>query len=442
LASGRLEAVSRVHSQAMSVSGAVRALRVDLRPLRESRDYRLLWSGLLVSVFGRQVSTVAVLYQVYLLTGSTFAIGLLAIARLVPLVAGSLVAGVVVDRFDRRLVLLGAQVPRVGCTAALAALAPFHPPIWIVFALAMTITLLSTFDQTARSAIIPNIVSREALPGAMALNLGIFHLTNVSGPAIGGIVLALFGLTPAYIIDAAGTAIGLVAVLLMSRQAPNRDGEEHPVAAVRTGLRFVRNHRVILGAFSVDLTAMVFGLPRALFPVLALHVYHGGAIALGLLYAAPSVGGVVAILTSGWLRHVRRLGRVYVLGELVWGAAIAVAGLSSVLWPVLILLAIAGGADAAGVACSSTILQLETPDHLRGRLNSAYSMVVGGGPYLGDFESGAAAAIAGPQIAFVFGGAMCVGLGLVLIRVFPLLWGYLRPQDDVDVAGSGLGVKR
>ena len=165
--------------------------------------------------------------------------------------------------------------------------------------------------------------------------------------------------------------------------------------SIGEGLRFVRRNRALTGSFAIDLMAMTFGMPRALFPVLAVSVYHAGAAGTGLLYAAVSVGATVAALTTGWLAHARRLGRIVIWAVAVWGAAIALAGLMPALWPAAVLLAVAGAADSVSAVCRSTINQTVTPDHMRGRMSSTFSLVVTSGPRLGDVEAGGVAALAG-----------------------------------------------
>ena len=415
----------------MSVSRALRAAAVDIRPLRESRDFRWLWTGQLISVLGRQITTVAIPLQVYLLTDSALAVGLVSLARLPALVGTSLAAGVIADRVDRRLVLLLANVGLAGCSVSLAVLAANgHPPVAIIIVVAVLITVFSSFDQPARSATIPNIVSTQSLPAAITLQLGLFHLSSVGGPVAGGVAVSTLGLPGAYAIDAATYIVGIASILSLSPQPAKHLVVESPVRSLTSGLRFLASNRAILGCFVFDLDAMVLGLPRVLFPILALHLYHGGAVTLGLLYGAPSAGGVVAVVTAGWLGRVRRLGRVFILGEIGWGLAIACAGFTSQLWLALLFLALAGGADAAGVIGRTTIVQSQTPDHLRGRVNAAWSIVGGGGPYVGDFESAGLATLTSPQTSMVIGGVACAVVATILAPFFPSLWRYRSEEGS------------
>ena len=210
----------------------------------------------------------------------------------------------------------------------------------------------------------------------------------------------------------------VAAAAAMSPQPPQGDGTP-PASVLRSigeGLRFVRRNRALTGSFAIDLMAMTFGMPRALFPVLAVSVYHAGAAGTGLLFAAVSVGATVAALTTGWLAHARRLGLITIWAVAIWGAAIALAGLMPALWPAAVLLAVAGAADSVSAVCRSTINQTVTPDHMRGRMSSTFSLVVTSGPRLGDVEAGAVAALAGPRFSVVSGGLACVA-GAALLAI-------------------------
>jgi MFS family permease len=230
----------------------------------------------------------------------------------------------------------------------------------------------------------------------------------------------------------------VLAAALMRPQPPLTD-EDAPTATVlrsiAEGLRFVRRNRALTGSFAIDLMAMTFGMPRALFAVLAVSVYGAGAAGTGLLYAAVSVGATVAALTTGWLAGARRLGVIVVWAVCVWGAAIALAGLMPSLWPAAALLAVAGAADSVSAVCRSTINQTITPDHMRGRMSSTFSLVVTSGPRLGDVEAGGVAALAGPRFSVVSGGIACVAGALLIALAFPAL---VRYDKDAAVAEAAV----
>ncbi|MDB5114360.1 MAG: hypothetical protein JWL78_1430 [Chloroflexi bacterium] len=403
----------------------LRGLALDLTPLRASRDFRLLWSGQLVSTMGRQVTAVAVPYQVYQLTGSTLAVGLLGLVQMVPLILCSLIGGAVADAVDRRRLLLASNSLLALCSLLYVAGAVHgHPPLAALYAVSAVAAGLSAVDQPARSATVPNLVPREQLPAAVALMFGLFQAALIVGPAVGGLVIARLGLGAAYLVDVLSFGAAITAVALIGPQPPRHERREPPLRAIRSGLRFARRQPVILAGFAIDLDAMIFGMPRALFPALAASSFHTGPSGLGLLYAAPGAGAVAAILVTGWLGRVRRLGRVVIGAVAMWGVAIAGFGLVGSLPVALALLAVAGAADSVSAVCRSTMLQTLTPDHLRGRMSATYSMVVMGGPYAGDVEAGAVAAAWGPRVSVVSGGLLCVlGAGLVA-AAFPALHRY------------------
>ncbi len=363
-----------------------RRVAVDTTPLRESRDLRLLVLGTFVTGLGTQASLVALPYQLYVETRSAFLTGLLGAVELVPLIAAALVGGALADRMDRRRLLLLDQVALVLVTSALAALAlAGDPPVLALYALGAVLAGAGAIQNVARGAIVPNLVRPALLPSALALNFGLAQLTMVIGPALAGVVIAASGVELAYVIDAASCLALVGAVVAIAPQPPQGLLEDRlPIRqSIGEGLRFVRSKDALVGSFAIDLAAMTFGMPRALFPVLALTVYDAGAAGTGLLYAAVAAGATVAALTTGWLQHARRLGRIVILAVLAWGLAIACAGLTGSLWVAAVLLALAGAADSVSAVCRSTITQSVTPDAMRGRMGSVFSLVVTSGPRLG-----------------------------------------------------------
>ena len=403
----------------------LRTVAVDTRSLRESPPFRRLFVGQMISLVGRQITVVAVPFQVYSQTRSPLDVGLLGIVQAVPLIGGSLAGGAIVDRFDRRRVLLMTQVGLGSCSGLLALGALMgHPPLLAIYAVVAIAALFVSIDSPARTAIIPNLVGIDRLAGALSLNIVLFDTGLIAGPAIGGLVIAHLGLPAAYSVDVLTFSAALIAVALLPPQGRSSTEHERPVAAILRGLSFARHQPVILGGFAMDLAAMIFGLPRAVFPVLAATTFHAGAQGLGLLYSAPGVGAVVAALLSGPVTRSNRLGRIIVVAISIWGVAIIVFGYVGTLWVALVLLAIAGGADSLSAVCRHTIMQRIAPNELRGRLTSLYFMVVTGGPYLGDVEAGAVANAFGAEVAIVTGGALClVGLGAAALA-FPAVWRY------------------
>jgi MFS family permease len=419
-------------------TAAIRGLAIDLAPFRASRDFRLLWIGELISTTGRQITLVALPFQVFLLTRSPFAVGLIGLIEVVPLILFSIAGGAIVDRIDRRKLLITTEVGLAG-TSSLLLLGALggRPAVGYLYAVTGLQAGLLGINYPARSAAVPNIVSRGQLPAALALNQVMFNTTLIVGPAAAGFILYRFGLVWAYAADVASFVGAIVAVSLM-RPLPPKRGTSKPATGwqeIREGLRYLRGRRVLVSTFLMDLDAMIFGMPRALFPVLALTLFDVGPRGLGLLYAAPAAGALLGALTAGWVGRVRHQGRAVIGAIVVWGLCIAAFGLAGQLfWLALLFLAAAGAADVISAVFRSAILQLSVPDALRGRLSALHIMVVAGGPRLGDFEAGAVASLVSPWFAVVSGGAVCVIGALLLARLYPELGRYHAGDDEARSA--------
>jgi MFS family permease len=395
-------------------TAAVRRTLLDFTPLRTSPQFRLLWLGELVSHTGRHVTVVALPYQVYLLTRSPLAVGLIGLVQLVPLLVFSFVAGAVADSVDRRRLLIVSQIGLAASSLLLmgGALAG-DPPLWFVYTAAALASAFMALDSPARTAAIPKLVRREDLASAIALNQVLFQVSDVAGPALGGFILARLGLAWAYGIDAVTFLVAIGTLLAMNPMRPARVGAARVLESVREAFRYLRRRRVLQSTFTVDLIAMVFGMPRALFPVLAAETFRVGPAGLGLLFAAPAAGALAGALLTGWVRRVIRQGRAVLWAVAVWGAAIVGFGLSTeAFWLALGFLAIAGAADVVSAIFRSTILQGAVPDALRGRLSAIHIVVVTGGPRLGDLEAGVVAQLVSPAFSVVSGGAAVV-LGVI-----------------------------
>ena len=407
--------------------GLLGRVAVDVTPLRESADLRRLVLGAFVTGLGTQAALVALPYQLYVETKSAFLTGLLGAVELGPLILAALVGGALADRMDRRRLLLLDQIALVLLSTALTVLAiAGEPPLLALYALGGLLAAAGAIQNVARGAIVPNLVRPALLPGALALTFGLTQLTMVVGPAVGGLLIALSGVQLAYALDALSCLALVGAVLAISPQPPQGATEERlPIGrSIGEGLRFVRSKPALTSSFTIDLAAMTFGMPRALFPVLALSVYHAGAAGTGVLYAAVAAGATVAALTTGWLRHARRLGRIVIIAVAAWGGAIALAGLTSELWVAAALLALAGAADSVSAVCRSTITQSVTPDAMRGRMGSVFSLVVTSGPRLGDVESGAVAGLTSARTSVLTGGLACVASVGLIALAFPALAAY------------------
>jgi MFS family permease len=396
-----------------------RHLAVDVGPLRESRDFRLLWIGELISQTGHQITMVALFVQVDRITGSAAAVGAIGLVQLGPMVVASLAGGPVIDTHDRRQILLLAQAGLMVASALLLAGAlADDPPLALVYIAAALNGALLSVSMPTRSAMTPNLVPRAMLPAAAALNQVMWNTAAIVGPAVGGVIVARAGLSWAYGIDLATYVVAFGFALLLHAQIPHRpEGEvqEQGWAAVRTGLRFLRGRPILQSTFTVDIVAMVFGMPRALFPVLAREQFGRGPEAVGWLFSAVAVGALVGALASGWVTRIRRQGLAVLVAVTVWGCGVIAFGLAGDrLTLALASLAIAGGADVISAVFRSTIQQLTVPDALRGRLSSFNILVVAGGPRLGDFEAGVVAAVFSPSVSVISGGVLClVGVGAI-----------------------------
>jgi MFS family permease len=402
----------------------LRSLAVDVRPLRH-RDFRLLWTGEILSETGSNIAVVAVFLQVYRITGSAAAVGLIGLVQLVPLMIGSLFGGPLIDRLDRRKLLLWAQMAQAVGSVLLLASTLVHPaPLVLVYAGAAIVAGVSGFALATRSAMTPTLVPDEMLPSALALNQVMWQTALIVGPALGGVIVGQLGLGWAYAVDVVSFGATITAVALMRPHPPlvsPLGDEDEPSGWQRLadGFRFLKGRRVLQSAFAIDLVAMVFGMPRSLFPVLAATQFDAGAEVVGILFSAVSVGALAGALTSGWVHRIQRQGFAVIVAVAIWGCAIAAFGLVGDRLPIaLVCLAVAGGADVVSAVFRSTILQDSVPDDLRGRLSGIHIAVVAGGPRIGDAEAGFAAAAFSPMVSVVSGGVLCVvGVGALALLV-------------------------
>ena len=380
------------------------------------RDFRLLWLGQLVSIAGSQMRIVAVNVQVYELAkrgaaiDPALALGLIGLARAVPIVATALVSGLVADRADRRSLLMLTTIGALVSSAVLALASGLaSPPLWIVYAMVILAAVVGAFEMLARQALIPSLVPAEILPNALSLNIIAWQLATIVGPTLAGILIAWGGVAPVYWIDAASFLAVLLALLLMRSRAAPRASQPVTLAAALEGLRFVFRTPLIASTMLLDFFATFFGAALTLLPLFADKVLHVGAIELGWMYAAPSVGAVLAA-TALASATIRRQGPVLFWSIAIFGVCTAVFGISR--WLPLTLLALAGtgASDTVSMVIRGTIRQLMTPDDLRGRMTAVNMVFFAGGPQLGELESGIAASLIGGPAAVFLGGALCVAM--------------------------------
>jgi MFS family permease len=399
-------------------AGWLRRVPVDISPLKLSRPFRRLWVGTGISAIGSQITAVAIPYQVYRDTGSTFVVGLLGIAALVPLLVVPLYGGAVADAVDRRKLLLLSDVALALVTVGLLANSLLaDPSIPVLFGAELLGTAAYCFQSPTRNALTPSLVPPEKLTAALAIDDVVFTLARTAGPAVGGLLIALVGLSGAFALDLLTFGASFIVIWLLPSLPASPDVDRPSLRSVLDGLRYVRTRKEILAIFVVDANAMVFGMPSALFPAFAAEL-GGGAGVLGLLYAAPYTGALLASLSSGWVQHVRRQGVGVCIAASLWGVAIAAVGFTQALWLAFVFLAAAGAADYVSAILRNSILLAATPDHLRGRLSGIELAQVASAPQIGNVEAGAVAALTSLRFSIVSGGILTViGTGVVAVAM-------------------------
>lgn len=403
---------------------------MDTTPLRASADFRRLWTAQAISFLGSMLTTAALPYQVFHLTHSSLDVGLLGLAQLAPLIVFSLVGGTLADAFDKRRLLLLVTFIAAACSAALAANAALpHPRVWILFLLGPASTAVMAVSSPAVRSLLPLLLGPELRPAAFTLQSTYGSFGMMVGPAVGGVVIGAFGLAVTYGADVVTFLVALVGFTGLAPAPPVPGVSRASARLLLDGVRFLRGS-LVTSIFAIDLLAMIFGMPRALFPALSQRV-GGGAAIYGLLLASVAAGAFVVSLLSGWTGRVRRHGVAVIVSVAVWGAAIAGAGLTHDVALVLALLAVAGGADMVSGVYRSTIAADLTPDSFRGRVSGVELAVYAGGPVLGDVEAGVVGGLAGVPVAIVSGGLACVIVALLFAAFVPRLAVYVRPAPGV-----------
>ena len=399
--------------------GLIRRLAVDLTPLRRHPAFRRLFVGQTISTFGSEIAAVAAPFQLYQLTHSTLQVGLLSLCELFPLLTLTIVGGAIADAVDKRKLLLLTEVLLAFVALGFAFNASLEQPrVWAIYVLVTVAMSIFSLGVAGMNSVIPRLVEQSELSAAIAIENVYGSTTNVAGPALGGVLIAVLGLKGAYVLDAATFTASLWSVWRLPKLAPAHDAERPSLRTIAEGFRFVRKKKVLLGMFLTDSNAMVFGMPRALFPALALNRFHGGAGVLGLMYAAPYAGALAASLVSGWIGHVRRQGLYVAIAAALWGVAIAAFGFAETLWLALLLLAAAGAADNVSAVLRGNILWAVTPDSLRGRVSGIEFAQVAATPALGNVEAGLVASLTTVRFSIVSGGLACVaGTFLIALAV-------------------------
>jgi MFS family permease len=401
----------------------VRAVSVDVGLLRRRREFRLLITGQVTSDLGSMVTFVALPYQCYQLTHSTLTVGLLGAAEFLPIMVLALLGGAMADAFDRRRLMQLAEVASLVVACALIANALLDAPrVWVLFVASALMAAATAIRRPPMDSLVPRLVERDELKSAAALHWSLADLAQLTGPAFAGLLIAGAGFAAAYAVDAATFLVALATLAVIRTPPPPPDAAPPSWKGVLEGIRYARSRPEIVGTYVVDMNAMFFGIPLALFP--ALSQRFGGAEIVGLMYAAPSAGSLLATITSGWSRRVHRHGRAIVCAAAGYGVAIIGFGLADALWLALLCLAVSGGADAISGLFRGVIWNETIPDELRGRLAGLEMLSWSSGPTLGNAEAGAAAALLGLRSSIVVGGAICAGGSAAIAAALPAFWNY------------------
>lgn len=412
----------------------------DLTPLRQSPTFKRLWIGNALSAVGGQLTLVAVSLEVYSLTGSSFHVGLLGAFALVPLVLTGLYGGSIADAHDRRKVALASALILWVATAAIAAQAWIGVNnVWVLYGLVAIHSAAGGINQPVRGAIIPAIVGLKLLPAANSLNMVTFGIAQMVGPLLGGILVVQIGFGWTYGIDVLTYTAAVWSVYMLPALPADRKAAPAGLRSVIEGFRFLGTQPNVRMTFLIDLAAMVLAAPRALLPAIGAVLIGGGEMTMGVLLAATAMGAFMAGLFSGPLGRIHRQGVAVFICVAIWGASIAGFGVvvilasrhplpaggeaSDWLWPAAACMALAGVADAISSVFRTTILQTATPDHLRGRLQGVFIVVVAGGPRLGEMLSGGVASGIGEGMTLLLGGLACILAAVLLMRFQP---GFLR----------------
>ncbi len=419
----------------------------DVAPLRNI-DYRRLWVTNIVTVIGAQLSVVAVPQQIFQITGSSGYVGLAGVFGLVPLIVFGLWGGAVADVMDRRTLLLITSVG-TGLTSVafwLQAAAGMNN-VWLVLGLFAVQQAFFAMNQPTRAAIIPRLLPGELLPAANSLNMTVMQFGAIGGPVLAGALIPVTGLSTLYLIDSVALLATLWAVWRLPAVPPTGAARRAGLGTVIEGFGYLATQPILLASFAVDIIAMVFGMPRALFPEMAHETFGDpvtGGVALGLLFAAMSAGAVAGGVFSGWLSHVRRQGLAVMVCIALWGVSMIGFGLAvgatghrlsvaAGLWIALICLAFGGAVDMFSAALRTSMLQEVATDDMRGRLQGVFTVVVAGGPRIGDVAHGFTAAAMGTAVAAAGGGVLVVIGVVIAAAVFPAFLRYRVPRAHAEI---------
>ncbi len=394
------------------VSRLFNSLKIDTSPLRVSRDFRLLFIGQIVSAFGSMMTYAVFPWQVYQLTKSNALVGLIGVVEFLPMFTLAFVGGALADSVNRRKLIIFTEIAKAFLIFLLFvnAFLP-RPNVWFLFIVTFFYAAVSALQQPAREALLQNIVPPDLMSSASALGMLRYNFSAIAGPAFGGIIAASFGAGFAYGIDVATFLVSLLTLILMKATPAPEKSDGVSFHSIKEGMRYAWQRKDLLGTYLIDLNAMFFGMPMALFPAMA-ESYGGSSV--GLLYAMPAVGALIVSLTSGWTTKVNKHGLAIAIAATIWGVAIIGFGLSTSLWLALIFLALAGAADGISGIFRMTMWNQSIPSHLRGRLAGIELISYTTGPMLGNAEAGFVASLYSVRTSIVSGGILCV-IGSVIV---------------------------
>jgi MFS family permease len=397
---------------------------MDVTPLRTSRDFRLLFVAGTVFYLGGMISYVAIPYQLYTLTGSNAAVGLIGLVELVPLVVGGLYGGALADHVDRRKLLVVTGVAQALITALLALNALQQAPaVWPLYVLAFLLAAFSSVQRPSREALLPRTVRHDEIVAANALGSFGMQVGLLLGPTIGGLLLAGVGVAWCFALDVVGLVIA-TALYAMMRSYPHRDQTTPPsLAGIAEGLRYAVRRKDLVGTYLVDIAAMLLAIPVVLFPAFAQDIFERPEL-LGLLYTSQTVGAMVATATSGWAGRVHHHGKVIVVCAALYGLFIGLVGLAPNIWVAMGLLACAGGADMVSAVFRSTIWNQTIPESMRGRLAGIEMLSYSVGPLGGQVRAGFVADAWSVRGSIASGGFACVAGVLLTAAILRDFWQY------------------
>jgi MFS family permease len=405
---------------------------LNLAPLRKHRDYRLLYTGQLVSMFGSMITYVAVPYQVFELTHSSFVVGMLGASQLIPLLLFALWGGAYADAMDRRKLLVVSEIVMTAGSLALAINGMLaHSSVVLIFAVSAIMSACNGFHRPALDAMTPRLVDREDLTAVSALNFFRFSISAIGGPALGGVCMAVLGYPLTYMIDVLSFLVSLISLAAIRRMPPSDRAGRPGIQSIVEGLKYALGRPELIGTYVVDMVAMTFAMPMALFPSMA--VAWGGARAAGWLYSAMSFGSLFTTIFSGWTSKVNRHGAAVVIAAAIWALAIVFVGFSSSLPLAVVCLAMAGAADSISGVFRGTIWNETIPSDLRGRLAGVEMISYLSGPLLGNARAGWVASISSNTTSIVSGGVICFVGVLLCIPFLPAFWNYHASRRAAEV---------